>query len=110
MGGRGRRSPSSRGASSRSRSPPRRRGRSPSQSPPRKGSRRQASDSRSKSRGGRGGSGGGGGGGDSDLAQWGTGGVIVDLKPSGFGFIRPNSGKVNDKDLYFHCTAVNKNT
>ncbi|CAE7031831.1 BCS1 [Symbiodinium sp. CCMP2592] len=27
---------------------------------------------------------------------------------SGFGFIRPDTGKVNDKDLYFHCTAVNK--
>ena len=32
----------------------------------------------------------------------------MDLKGSGFGFIRPDSGKVNDKDLYFHCTAVNK--
>lgn len=33
----------------------------------------------------------------------------MDLKGSGFGFIRPDTGKVNDKDLYFHCTAVNKN-
>eukprot|EP00439_Symbiodinium_sp_Y106_P039985 s4385_g4.t2 len=42
------------------------------------------------------------------LSEWGTSGVIVDLKGSGFGFIRPDTGKVNDKDLYFHCTAVNK--
>mmetsp|Transcript_111502 Transcript_111502/g.193256 ORF Transcript_111502/g.193256 Transcript_111502/m.193256 type:complete len:164 (-) Transcript_111502:61-552(-) len=89
--------------------PPRkRRGRSPSRSPPRR-SRRPPSDSRSRSRGrgGRGGGRGGGGGGD-DLSEWGDKGVIVDLKGSGFGFIRPDTGKVNDKDLYFHCTAVNK--
>eukprot|EP00441_Pelagodinium_beii_P020683 CAMPEP_0197656030 /NCGR_PEP_ID=MMETSP1338-20131121/39898_1 /TAXON_ID=43686 ORGANISM="Pelagodinium beii, Strain RCC1491" /NCGR_SAMPLE_ID=MMETSP1338 /ASSEMBLY_ACC=CAM_ASM_000754 /LENGTH=151 /DNA_ID=CAMNT_0043231821 /DNA_START=44 /DNA_END=499 /DNA_ORIENTATION=+ len=84
---------------SESRSPPRRRDRSRSN----RKSRRK--DSRSKSRGGRGGRGGGGGG---SLSEWGTEGVVVDLKGSGFGFIRPDSGKVNDKDLYFHCTAVSK--
>mmetsp|Transcript_63607 Transcript_63607/g.110850 ORF Transcript_63607/g.110850 Transcript_63607/m.110850 type:complete len:163 (-) Transcript_63607:47-535(-) len=100
---------------SRSVSPPPRKGRSrrePSDSRPRK-SRRPPSDSRSRSRGrgggGRGGRGGrGGGGGGSDLSEWGKQGVIVDLKASGFGFIRPDTGKVNDKDLYFHCTSVNK--
>mmetsp|Transcript_53554 Transcript_53554/g.83379 ORF Transcript_53554/g.83379 Transcript_53554/m.83379 type:complete len:155 (+) Transcript_53554:50-514(+) len=92
---RGRRSPSSDAASSRSRSRGRR-------------GRRQPSESRSRSRGGKRAS--GGGGGDSELRQWDTAGVVIDLKPSGFGFIRPNSGKVNDKDLYFHCTAVNRNT
>merc|ERR1719362_374636 len=29
---------------------------------------------------------------------------------SGFGFIRPDIGKVNDKDLYFHCTACSRDT
>ncbi|CAE8598474.1 unnamed protein product, partial [Polarella glacialis] len=102
--------PSRRRSDSRSpsRTPPRRRERSPP--------RRRRDDSRSRSRGrsggGRGGRGGGGrsggGGGGGNLSEWGTAGVIVDLKGSGFGFIRPDSGKVDDKDLYFHCTAVGK--
>merc|ERR1719408_292426 len=84
-----------------SRSPSRKRGRSPS----RRKSRRD--NSRSRSRGGK--RGGGGGGSHSDeLKQWGDSGIIVDLKPSGFGFIRPHTGKVNDKDLYFHCKSVDK--
>eukprot|EP00747_Dinoflagellata_sp_TGD_P169348 gnl/TRDRNA2_/TRDRNA2_198125_c0_seq1.p1 gnl/TRDRNA2_/TRDRNA2_198125_c0~~gnl/TRDRNA2_/TRDRNA2_198125_c0_seq1.p1 ORF type:complete len:165 (+),score=8.64 gnl/TRDRNA2_/TRDRNA2_198125_c0_seq1:60-497(+) len=78
---------------SRDRSPPRRK-----RSPSRRNNRR---DSRSRSRS-RGGKRGGGGGGSGDLSEWGTSGTIVDLKSNGFGFIRPHTGKVNDKDLFFH--------
>eukprot|EP00913_Durusdinium_trenchii_P030377 g28454.t1 len=44
-----------------------------------------------------------------NLSEWGTSGVIVDLKGSGFGFIRPDTGKVNDKDLFcMHLQHDNK--
>merc|ERR1711972_99191 len=76
-------------------------GRSPSASPPRRG-RGGGGRDRSRSRGR------GGGGGGVDVAEWGTAGIIVDLKPSGFGFIRPDTGKVDDKDLYFHSSTVVK--
>eukprot|EP00929_Paragymnodinium_shiwhaense_P038648 TRINITY_DN20401_c0_g1_i1.p1 TRINITY_DN20401_c0_g1~~TRINITY_DN20401_c0_g1_i1.p1 ORF type:complete len:143 (-),score=20.37 TRINITY_DN20401_c0_g1_i1:208-636(-) len=75
--------------------------------------RRDASDSRSDSR--RRGRGGGGrgrsrsrrrsrsrGGG---LERFGTRGKVVEKKPVGFGFIRPESGQVDGNDLYFHCST-----
>ncbi|CAJ1409048.1 unnamed protein product [Effrenium voratum] len=83
---------------SRSDSRPRGGGRGRSRSPRR--SKRDDSRSRGRGRGSR--------SAGEALSEWGTSGVIVDLKGSGFGFIRPDTGKVNDKDLYFHCTAVNK--
>merc|ERR1719491_1265894 len=58
-------------------------------------------DSRSRSRGG---------GGGEDLKAWGTEGTIVGLQQSGFGFIRPSTGKVDDKDLHFHCTACSRDS
>ncbi|CAJ1409047.1 unnamed protein product [Effrenium voratum] len=86
---------------SRSDSRPRGGGRGRSRSPRR--SKRDDSRSRGRGRGSR-----SAGRPGEALSEWGTSGVIVDLKGSGFGFIRPDTGKVNDKDLYFHCTAVNK--
>eukprot|EP00438_Fugacium_kawagutii_P023937 Skav200977 [mRNA] locus=scaffold1596:38894:43843:- [translate_table: standard] len=87
---------------SRSDSRPRRgAGRGRSRTPPRRSRRDDSRDRGRRSRSG-------GRGDTMNLAEWGTSGVIVDLKGSGFGFIRPDTGKVNDKDLYFHCTAVNK--
>merc|ERR1740121_1352790 len=50
-------------------------------------------------------SGGGGGDGDS-LPEWGTSGEIMDVKASGIGFIRPDTGKVDDRDLFFHSSGV----
>mmetsp|Transcript_80014 Transcript_80014/g.203612 ORF Transcript_80014/g.203612 Transcript_80014/m.203612 type:complete len:173 (+) Transcript_80014:93-611(+) len=96
-------------------------------SPPRR-SRRKDSRSRSRS-GGRRGSGGrdggrdgarssgrdvekkGGGGKDNDtggkvLPEWGTAGHIQELKNAGIGFVRPSTGKVEDKDLFFHKSAL----
>eukprot|EP00930_Biecheleria_cincta_P030396 TRINITY_DN21056_c0_g1_i1.p1 TRINITY_DN21056_c0_g1~~TRINITY_DN21056_c0_g1_i1.p1 ORF type:complete len:170 (-),score=22.22 TRINITY_DN21056_c0_g1_i1:200-664(-) len=89
--------------------------RSYSRNPPPRKSRRE---DRSRSRGGRdrdrgGGGGGGRGGGGSDggrLTEWGTSGVIVELKSGGFGFIRPDTGKVDDRDLFFHNSAVERGT
>merc|ERR1712194_189979 len=49
---------------------------------------------------------GGGGGGNVDTAAWGTAGKVVDIKSAGFGFIRPHTGKVDDKDLHFHVSAM----
>eukprot|EP00929_Paragymnodinium_shiwhaense_P012420 TRINITY_DN1195_c1_g1_i4.p2 TRINITY_DN1195_c1_g1~~TRINITY_DN1195_c1_g1_i4.p2 ORF type:complete len:140 (-),score=25.05 TRINITY_DN1195_c1_g1_i4:16-435(-) len=74
-------------------------GRNDSRSPPRRGGGGGGRGrDRSRSRGGgRGGRGGGG------PEEWGTSGVIVEKRDSGFGFIRPDSGKVNDQDLYFHA-------
>merc|ERR1719316_1702172 len=69
-----------------------------SRSPPRRDSRRDRRDSRSRSRG-RGG----------DCAEWGTSGEVVELKNSGIGFIRPHTGKVDDKDLFFHSSGVKGN-
>merc|ERR1711957_356928 len=100
----------------RSETPPRRRGdsrrrysRSPSRrrSPPR---RRRSPSRRSRSRGDRrGGKGGKGkGGGDVNISDWGNKGTIVDMKGSGFGFIRPVGGQVDGKDLYFHNSVVVK--
>ena len=40
------------------------------------------------------------------LPEWGSIGVIQELKPAGIGFIRPHSGKVDDKDLFFHKSAL----
>merc|ERR1712187_325610 len=40
------------------------------------------------------------------LSEWGTSGVIQDLKPGGVGFIRPDTGKVDDRDLFFHTSAL----
>merc|ERR1712232_667261 len=40
------------------------------------------------------------------LPEWGSAGVIQELKASGIGFIRPHKGKVDDKDLFFHTSAV----
>jgi len=70
-----------------------------SRSPPRKS--RKDKDSRSRSRGR-----------DkkSSLEEWGTDGTVVDLRKSGFGFIRPSSGKVNNQDLYFHAKECDKNS
>eukprot|EP00929_Paragymnodinium_shiwhaense_P060490 TRINITY_DN30203_c0_g1_i1.p1 TRINITY_DN30203_c0_g1~~TRINITY_DN30203_c0_g1_i1.p1 ORF type:complete len:149 (-),score=16.35 TRINITY_DN30203_c0_g1_i1:271-717(-) len=85
--------------------------------------RRSPSDSRSDSRR-RGGGGGGRGrsrsggrgrgrsrgsprGGRGQLENYGNKGKIVEKKPSGFGFIRPESGQVDGNDLYFHCSACN---
>lgn len=31
---------------------------------------------------------------------------LQELKPAGIGFIRPHSGKVDDKDLFFHKSAL----
>eukprot|EP00931_Biecheleriopsis_adriatica_P011900 TRINITY_DN112998_c0_g1_i1.p1 TRINITY_DN112998_c0_g1~~TRINITY_DN112998_c0_g1_i1.p1 ORF type:complete len:133 (-),score=28.30 TRINITY_DN112998_c0_g1_i1:111-509(-) len=69
-----------------------------SRSPPRK-SRRDRSRSRS-------------GGRDKkpSLDEWGSDGTIVDLRKSGFGFIRPSTGKVNNMDLYFHAKECDKNS
>eukprot|EP00929_Paragymnodinium_shiwhaense_P042723 TRINITY_DN22067_c3_g1_i1.p2 TRINITY_DN22067_c3_g1~~TRINITY_DN22067_c3_g1_i1.p2 ORF type:complete len:164 (-),score=36.74 TRINITY_DN22067_c3_g1_i1:128-619(-) len=84
---------------------------------------RRESRSRSRSRdrrgGGRGDRGGGGGGrGDArpppravqktgkPLPEWGTAGVIQELKAGGIGFIRPKTGKVDDKDLFFHKSVL----
>eukprot|EP00931_Biecheleriopsis_adriatica_P096667 TRINITY_DN70321_c0_g1_i1.p1 TRINITY_DN70321_c0_g1~~TRINITY_DN70321_c0_g1_i1.p1 ORF type:complete len:159 (+),score=12.21 TRINITY_DN70321_c0_g1_i1:66-479(+) len=78
------------------------RDRSDSRSPPRKSRK----DSRSRSRGRKG----GGSSGGTKMSEWGSSGVIVDLKTSGFGFIRPDTGKVDDKDLFFHSTAVDRGT
>eukprot|EP00440_Ansanella_granifera_P051830 gb/GFBE01056194.1/.p1 GENE.gb/GFBE01056194.1/~~gb/GFBE01056194.1/.p1 ORF type:complete len:145 (+),score=16.52 gb/GFBE01056194.1/:1-435(+) len=83
-------------------------------SPPRK-SRRRDSRSRSRDRGRGGRSDRGGRGGDSKadskpagkvLPEWGTVGVVMELKTGGIGFIRPDSGKVDDKDLFFHKSAL----
>mmetsp|Transcript_121297 Transcript_121297/g.213877 ORF Transcript_121297/g.213877 Transcript_121297/m.213877 type:complete len:157 (+) Transcript_121297:76-546(+) len=95
-----RRSPPRRRAASRSasrgrgRDPPRRRRDSRSRSPPR---RRGRDDGRK------------GGGGDINLESWGNEGTIVDMK-SGFGFIRPKSGQVDGRDLYFHATGCARGT
>merc|ERR1712187_712477 len=51
--------------------------------------------------------GGGGGGGNVDLEAWGNRGTIKDMK-SGFGFIRPDGGQVEGRDLYFHATGCAK--
>ena len=32
--------------------------------------------------------------------------LLQELKPAGIGFIRPHSGKVDDKDLFFHKSAL----
>eukprot|EP00933_Yihiella_yeosuensis_P001439 TRINITY_DN10234_c0_g1_i1.p1 TRINITY_DN10234_c0_g1~~TRINITY_DN10234_c0_g1_i1.p1 ORF type:complete len:153 (-),score=27.98 TRINITY_DN10234_c0_g1_i1:340-798(-) len=94
----------------------------PRRSDSRSDSRRRR-DSRSRSRGrgrdryddrrrgggnDRRGGGGRGRGRDIDLAAYGTSGKVVDIKATGFGFIRPDAGQVNEKDLYFHSSAVNR--
>eukprot|EP00747_Dinoflagellata_sp_TGD_P142500 gnl/TRDRNA2_/TRDRNA2_176250_c1_seq24.p1 gnl/TRDRNA2_/TRDRNA2_176250_c1~~gnl/TRDRNA2_/TRDRNA2_176250_c1_seq24.p1 ORF type:complete len:156 (+),score=11.95 gnl/TRDRNA2_/TRDRNA2_176250_c1_seq24:58-525(+) len=66
---------------------------------------------RSGDRGGRGGKGKGRGKEENvenlkKLPEWGSQGVIQSLKPGGIGFIRPESGKVEDKDLFFHKSAL----
>merc|ERR1719343_851072 len=89
--------------SSDSRSPPRRRGGGGRRRDSRSPSRRRRDDrSRSRGRGGRGGS--------VNLADWGTAGKIVEIKSAGFGFIRPHTGKVDDKDLHFHCSGLGRGT
>eukprot|EP00438_Fugacium_kawagutii_P034392 Skav207727 [mRNA] locus=scaffold362:169226:178178:- [translate_table: standard] len=70
-----------------------------------------SSESRSRSRRGRGGDRGDKGDkGDEKLGkplpEWGNIGIIQELKPAGIGFIRPHSGKVDDKDLFFHKSAL----
>ncbi|CAE7220314.1 def6 [Symbiodinium microadriaticum] len=40
------------------------------------------------------------------LPEWGSIGIIQELKAAGIGFIRPHSGKVDDKDLFFHKSAL----
>jgi len=42
-----------------------------------------------------------------NLGSWGSSGKIVDMK-AGFGFIRPNEGQVDGRDLYFHATGCAK--
>merc|ERR1711976_568604 len=46
--------------------------------------------------------------GGQDLAkQWGDKGIIVGLN-RGFGFIRPDTGKVDDRDLFFLASGLNR--
>merc|ERR1740121_366451 len=41
----------------------------------------------------------------SDLSKvWGTSGQVIDLKTTGYGFIRPDTGKVDDRDMFFSAT------
>merc|ERR1712046_39894 len=47
---------------------------------------------------------------NANLDDWGTEGSITQMKPSGFGFIRPTSGQVDGGDLYFHAKECNKDT
>ncbi len=44
------------------------------------------------------------------LTEWGTSGVIQELKVAGIGFIRPDTGKVDDKDLFFHKSELKNGT
>merc|ERR1712124_244811 len=44
--------------------------------------------------------------GSKSLKEWGDSGIIVQLKDQGIGFIRPHSGKVDDRDLFFHKSAL----
>mmetsp|Transcript_97778 Transcript_97778/g.174208 ORF Transcript_97778/g.174208 Transcript_97778/m.174208 type:complete len:147 (+) Transcript_97778:47-487(+) len=92
---------------------PRRRSPSSDSAPRKKRSRKDSrSRSRGRDRGGRGGDRGGDRGAPKkeenlkELPEWGKAGVIQDLKPGGIGFIRPDSGKVEDKDLFFHKSAL----
>eukprot|EP00435_Cladocopium_sp_Y103_P047550 s311_g14.t1 len=93
---------------------PRRRSPSRSDSRRRSPPRKSRKESRSRSRRGRdGGRDGRDGRGDKadeklgkPLPEWGTIGIIQELKPAGIGFIRPHSGKVDDKDLFFHKSAL----
>mmetsp|Transcript_50120 Transcript_50120/g.96755 ORF Transcript_50120/g.96755 Transcript_50120/m.96755 type:complete len:153 (+) Transcript_50120:46-504(+) len=88
----------SRSPSRRRRPPPRRSRRdSRSRSPPRRSDRRD-------DRGGRGGRISGEDG--TPLKEWGDAGKIVELKDLGIGFIRPFTGKIDDKDLFFHKSAL----
>eukprot|EP00747_Dinoflagellata_sp_TGD_P142491 gnl/TRDRNA2_/TRDRNA2_176250_c1_seq12.p1 gnl/TRDRNA2_/TRDRNA2_176250_c1~~gnl/TRDRNA2_/TRDRNA2_176250_c1_seq12.p1 ORF type:complete len:169 (+),score=10.74 gnl/TRDRNA2_/TRDRNA2_176250_c1_seq12:58-564(+) len=66
---------------------------------------------RSGDRGGRGGKGKGRGKEENvenlkKLPEWGSQGVIQSLKPGGIGFIRPESGTIDGKDLFFHKSAL----
>mmetsp|Transcript_69459 Transcript_69459/g.125238 ORF Transcript_69459/g.125238 Transcript_69459/m.125238 type:complete len:172 (-) Transcript_69459:41-556(-) len=113
-----RKSPSRSDSQRRSRSPPRKSRRDSRSRSRGRGGRggggrsreKEASRSRSGGRGGRGGGGGGRGGAKEvsgkPLPEWGTAGVIQELKSGGIGFIRPDSGKVDDKDLFFHKSAL----
>merc|ERR1711957_340119 len=44
------------------------------------------------------------------LEDWGKEGSITQMKPSGFGFIRPTAGQVDGSDLYFHAKECNEDT
>mmetsp|Transcript_11970 Transcript_11970/g.28590 ORF Transcript_11970/g.28590 Transcript_11970/m.28590 type:complete len:151 (-) Transcript_11970:23-475(-) len=86
-----RRSPSR--SDSRRRSPPRKsRKESRSRSAPRKGGRGGEAKADEKL--------------GPPLPEWGSIGIIQELKAAGIGFIRPHSGKVDDKDLFFHKSAL----
>eukprot|EP00747_Dinoflagellata_sp_TGD_P114811 gnl/TRDRNA2_/TRDRNA2_172007_c0_seq5.p1 gnl/TRDRNA2_/TRDRNA2_172007_c0~~gnl/TRDRNA2_/TRDRNA2_172007_c0_seq5.p1 ORF type:complete len:144 (+),score=10.54 gnl/TRDRNA2_/TRDRNA2_172007_c0_seq5:90-521(+) len=86
--------------SSRSRSPPRGSRRNDSRD---RGRGRDRSRSRGNNRGG------------PRAEDWGNEGTIMQLKSSGFGFIRPNGGQVDDGngragDLYFHAKECSRDT
>merc|ERR1719482_984085 len=91
-GSRSRKRSASRGPPRRRRSPSRRRANSRSRSPRRRG--------RSRSRGGRGGR-----GRKDDNFDYGTSGIIVQTKASGFGFIKPDTANDDDHNLYFHASG-----
>ncbi|CAE7720328.1 unnamed protein product [Symbiodinium pilosum] len=86
---------------------PRRRSPSRSDSRRRSPPRKSRKESRSRSRrGGRGGEAKAEEKLGPPLPEWGTIGIIQELKAAGIGFIRPHSGKVDDKDLFFHKSAL----
>mmetsp|Transcript_23356 Transcript_23356/g.40003 ORF Transcript_23356/g.40003 Transcript_23356/m.40003 type:complete len:199 (-) Transcript_23356:26-622(-) len=76
--------------------------RSPSREPSaRRGGRDRRSRSRSRGRGGRGRQ-----GGRDDNFDYGNSGIIIQIKSSGFGFIKPDTSKDDDHNLYFHASGV----
>mmetsp|Transcript_84110 Transcript_84110/g.132800 ORF Transcript_84110/g.132800 Transcript_84110/m.132800 type:complete len:191 (-) Transcript_84110:77-649(-) len=84
---------------SRSPTPAAKRGGSRSPTPAKRGSRR----SRSRSRGGK-----KNGGRKDDDYDYGNSGVIVQVKGSGFGFIKPDVANDDDHNLYFHVSGCGK--